>query len=131
MDEIGTIVTALAAGAASGVSGTASEAVKDCYEMLKALIRGRFDGRDRARGALDAAETDPGVWRARIGDDLRTSGAAADERVLAVARDLLAAADPGRPHIVVGINHGAIGQFSGPVSFDQRTQLPPTSPAAD
>jgi hypothetical protein len=58
------IVAALAAGATAGVSGTATDAVKDAYELLKALIRRRFTGRDTARAALDADEIAPGLWLA-------------------------------------------------------------------
>ncbi|MBM2614120.1 hypothetical protein JIG36_00945 [Actinoplanes sp. LDG1-06] len=134
MDEITTIVTALAAGAAAGVSGTASDAVKDAYDLLKALLRRRFTGRDAARRELDAEETEPGVWRARIGDDLNESGAAADSQVLTTAQELLTAARASRASrttINVDTNHGAVGEFSGPITFDQRTQLPPTAPAAE
>jgi hypothetical protein len=83
------IVAALAAGASAGLSGTASVAVKDSYQALKALIRRRFSGRQDAQ-ALEADETYPGVWRARIGQELTDTGAIADEQILAVAHDLLA-----------------------------------------
>ncbi|MBU2664839.1 hypothetical protein KOI35_15155 [Actinoplanes bogorensis] len=129
-----TIVTALAAGATAGVSGTATEAVKDAYELLKALIRRRFAGRDEARRELEADEVEPGTWRARIGPDLSDSGAAGDEQILVAARELLTAtgtATSAGMTISVDTNHGAIGEFTGPVSFDQRTHLPPTAPAAD
>jgi hypothetical protein len=127
------IVAALAAGASAGVSGTATEAVEDAYRVLKALIRRRFTGRDRARAALEAEETEPEVWQTTIGAELRDSGAAEDEHVLAAARELLALADPGKAaalNINVGTVHGAVGQFHGAVSFDQRSQLPPPPPAA-
>jgi hypothetical protein len=83
------IVAALAVGASAGVSGTATEAIKDAYGGLKALIRRRLIGREQARAALEAEETEPGVWRASIGHDLQESGAAADEQVLSAARELL------------------------------------------
>nr|BFE76214.1 hypothetical protein GCM10020092_095150 [Actinoplanes digitatis] len=90
------IVAALAAGATAGVSGTATDAVKDAYGLLKALIRRRFTGRETARAALEAEETEPGVWQTSIGQDLRDSGAATDEQVLAAARELLTLARRGR-----------------------------------
>lgn len=83
------IVAALAAGASAGVSGTASEAVKDAYGVLKALLRRKFTGREAAGAALEAEQTEPGVWQAAIGADLQDCGAAADEQILAAARDLL------------------------------------------
>ena len=45
MDPVTLILTALAAGAALGVKDTASAAVKDAYEGLKALVKKRFAGR--------------------------------------------------------------------------------------
>ncbi|MEU4217295.1 hypothetical protein [Actinoplanes sp. NPDC026623] len=127
------IVAALAAGASAGLSGTAGEAVGDGYRLLKALLRRRFSGRPEARQALEADETEPGVWQARIGPDLLDSGAADDEQILAAARELLSAADPHRTaRFVVRAdrNEGAIGEFHDRVIFDRRTQLPPTPPAA-
>ena len=47
----------------------------------------------QALQALQADETEPGMWRVRIGDALTASGAAGDEQVLAAARRLLALAD--------------------------------------
>jgi hypothetical protein len=133
MEEVTMIATALAAGASAGLSGTASDAVKDGYAVLKALIRRRLTGRDGARRELEADQSEPDVWQARIGDDLRDSGAAGDEQILAAARDLLAAVDSTRTAgmtITVKTNQGAIGKFDAPVTFDQRAQLPPTLPAA-
>jgi hypothetical protein len=126
------IVAALAAGATAGVSGTASEAVKDGYLVLKSLIRRRFAGRDTARAALEAEQTEPEVWQATIGADLLESGAASDEQILAAARELLAMADPAKAATfnITGTVNGAAGQFNAPVSFDQRTQYPPAPPVA-
>jgi hypothetical protein len=42
--------------------------------------------------ALDADESEPGVWQAHIGNALTASGAVADEEILAAARRLLALA---------------------------------------
>jgi hypothetical protein len=127
------IVAALAAGASAGVSGTASEAVKDAYGLLKALLRRRFTGRDTARAALEANQVEPGAWQTAIGQDLQDSGAADDEQVLVAARELLALADPraAATFNISGTVHGAVGQFNAPVSFDQRTQFPPTPPVAE
>ncbi|MFD0522895.1 hypothetical protein [Paractinoplanes durhamensis] len=119
------IVAALAAGATAGVSGTASEAVKDAYGVLKALLRRRFTGREAARAALEAEQTEPGVWQAAIGQDLQDCGAATDEQVLAAARELLSLVDPRvGATFTIGSVQGAAGQFNAPVSFDMRSQLP-------
>lgn len=89
MSAVEVIAAALAAGAGAGLTGTASAAVQDAYAGLKDLLRRRVGG-----PALEADETEPGVWQARLGDALTASGAADDERILAAARQLLALADP-------------------------------------
>jgi len=127
------ITAALAAGVSAGLSGTATEAVKDAYDLLKASLRSKLRGREKARTALEAQETEPGVWQTTIGRDLTESGAATDEQILTVARELLALADPktAATFTISGTVNGAVGQFHAPVSFDQRTQhLPPAPPAA-
>jgi hypothetical protein len=122
------ITAALAAGAGAGVKDTASAAIRDAYQALKALLKHGFGSLDvEAVQALDADETEPGVWRARIGDALAESGAAGDEEVLAAARRLLALADPDKArmfHIDVETNYGAIGEFHAPVTFNQGPPLP-------
>jgi len=88
------IVAALAAGAVAGLSEVARTVVVDAYAALKDLLRGRLAGRPEAQQALEGRETEPGRWRAVLGDALTASGADADEQVLAAARRLLAVADP-------------------------------------
>jgi hypothetical protein len=95
MSAIVAITAALAAGAGAGLKDTTSVAVRDGYTGLKDLLKRRFGGHDeQAVQALEADETEPGVWQARIGDALTASGAADDEQVLAAARQLLDLADP-------------------------------------
>jgi len=77
MTGVELIVAALAAGAAAGITDTASSPIRDTYIGLKDLLAHRLTGHNQTRQALDAQETDPGVWQARLGDDLATSGAAA------------------------------------------------------
>lgn len=99
------IATALAAGASAGLSGTASEAVKDAYALLKMLLKRKFTGRDQARAALEAEQTEPGVWQVTIGRDLDESGAATDEQILTAARELLALTTPGGSRSRVDASH--------------------------
>jgi hypothetical protein len=94
MTGVELIVAALAAGAAAGITDTASSAIRDTYIGLKDLLAHRLTGHNQTRQALDAQETDPGVWQARLGDDLATSGAATDQRILAAARQVLDLLDP-------------------------------------
>lgn len=134
MSAIEVITAALAAGAGAGLKDTASAAVRDAYTGLKDLLKGRVSDRDdQAVRALDADETEPGVWQARIGDALTVSGAVRDEQVLAAARRLLALADPEKAknlNISVDHNYGAVGEFNAPVTFNQGPPVPPASPAA-
>jgi len=54
VENLDLVVTALAAGAAVGVSGTASAAVTDAYEGLKVLVRKAV-----RRGTSQTGEPDP------------------------------------------------------------------------
>lgn len=130
MSGVDLIVAALAAGASAGVTGAATQTITDTYGLLKQLIRRRFGDRGPAREALEAQETEPGLWQALLGDDLRDSGADSDEQILTAARELLALADPGTAATfdISGTVYGAVGQFHAPVTFDQRTQGPPGPP---
>jgi hypothetical protein len=95
MSAVEVITAALAAGAGAGMKDTMSAAVKDAYAGLKALIKRHLDGHgDEVVQALDAEETVPEVWQARLGDALTKSGATADEQVVAAAQRLLQLTDP-------------------------------------
>ena len=132
MSAIELITAALAAGAGAGMQDTASAAVRDAYESLKAVLRSGLAGREDAMHALDADETEPGTWQARIGTALTDSGLIDDEQVLLAAGHVLTLAGPQyakRFDIEVSTNNGAIGDFSGPVTFNQ-APVPPNPPEA-
>ena len=93
MDPITLIVTALAAGAASGITDTASSAVKDAYAALKALVTGRVRGRPAAELALSRHEEAPEQWRAALESELSAVGLDRDLELLAAAQKLLQLAD--------------------------------------
>jgi hypothetical protein len=135
MSAVEVITAALAAGAGVGVKDTASAAVKDAYTGLKALLQRRLGAQgEEVVQALEADETEPGVWQARIGDALVGSGAIDDQLILDAAQRLLTAADPDQAralHIDVDTNYGAIGEFHAPVTFHQAPPIPPTPLAAD
>ncbi|WP_239164909.1 RIP homotypic interaction motif-containing protein [Actinoplanes palleronii] len=82
------IVTALSAGAAAGLTDTASTAVKDGYAALKRTLRPWVRG--DARQALETDVIDGEVLEA----ELVASGADVDEQVLAAAQHLLQVVDP-------------------------------------
>ncbi|MBV9380212.1 MAG: hypothetical protein JOY82_16770 [Streptosporangiaceae bacterium] len=89
MDPITLIVTALAAGAALGVTDTASSAVKDAYAGLKALVRKRLDGRPEAELVLAKHEQAPETWRAPLMAELDRAGADHDSGLVAAAEAFL------------------------------------------
>lgn len=103
MDPISLIVAALVTGAAEGL---ASEAIKNSYVALKALLRRRFgkaampaasgdEPRDGNKGAgnpddvLEAYEVDPAAWDQRLREVLKSTGAEQDQQILAAAQALL------------------------------------------
>ena len=133
MSAVEVIVAALAAGAGAGMKDTASVAVHDAYNGLKDMLQQRLGSGTESVRALDADETEPDVWRARLGTALADSAIASDEQVLAAAQRLLALADPETAktfRIDVTNNYGAIGDFSAPVTFQQGSPVPPAPSAA-
>src|SRR5260370_4648586 len=88
IDPISLIVAALAAGAAAAAEATASQAVKDASNGLKALTHTRFAGRPEASVALTQHELAPQVWQAPLRDSLDKTGAATDPIILEAARRL-------------------------------------------
>ncbi|WP_051723946.1 hypothetical protein [Micromonospora chokoriensis] len=127
MTGVELIVAALAAAATAGIGS----GVQDAYAGLKRLLVRRLAGRAQVVAALAADEEQPGVWQARIGDDLTASGAAFDSEVLTAARAVLRLADPIGTQAgtyTVTNNYGAVGGFHAPVTFNQGRQIPPAAP---
>jgi hypothetical protein len=93
MDPITLIVTALAAGAASGTADAASAAVKDAYASLKALVAKRLSGRAGGELVLSRHEEVPEVWRAPLAAELADAGADGDLELVRAARALMTLAD--------------------------------------
>ncbi|WP_207922467.1 hypothetical protein [Micromonospora sp. KC606] len=119
MSAVEVIMVALAAGAGAGVKDTASAAVRDAYGGLKVLLKRRISD-DGAAQALDADETDPGVWQTRLGGLLTEVGADRDEQVLAVARRLLELVDPAGS--TAGKYHVDVREAKGVQVGDHNTQ---------
>ena len=89
MDPITLIVTALAAGAALGITDTASSAIKDAYAALKTLVRKRLGGRPDAELVLAKHEQAPQTWRAPLRAELDEAGAGHDADLVAAAEALM------------------------------------------
>ena len=88
MDPITLIVTALAAGAAMGITDSTSSAVKDAYARLKALVKKRLAGRPDAEVVLARHEKAPKSWQEPLMAEL-TEAAADRDRDLVVAAQAL------------------------------------------
>ena len=93
MDPITLIVTALAAGAVSGVTESASSAIKDAYASLRALVRKRLAGRPDAELVLARHEQEPQTWQAPLAAVLGDAGADRDADLVAAAQALLRLVD--------------------------------------
>jgi hypothetical protein len=96
MDPITLILTALVAGAAAGAQGTASDAIKDAYRGLKALLQRKFAGKPQAELALTEHETDPETWEKPLKKALTEAGTDKDEEVIKAAQAIMAQVDPER-----------------------------------
>ncbi|MFJ9657299.1 hypothetical protein ACIRPR_04965 [Streptomyces griseoflavus] len=90
------VVTALATGAAAGLTGTPHGVVHDLHAALREAVRRRLAGGGNgvrsgyAVRVLDAYDTDPDVWRTRLLQVL-ASGMEIDEELRAAARAVLRA----------------------------------------
>ena len=93
MDPVTLIVTALGAGAGSALQDGASEAVKDAYARLKALVKKRFAGRPKAELVLAEHESAPQTWDKPLAAELSAAGADADTDLVAVAQALMRLVD--------------------------------------
>jgi hypothetical protein len=147
------IVAALAAGAGAGAGDAANAAVFDAYTGLKGLLRRRLVARPQAVEVLDAEQTDPQVWQARLGPHLAAADTDHDDEVLTAARRLLELADPegtqagkyqldlqnaqqpqiGDNSIRIDTNYGpAAGSMTGPVTvtYPGPLPVPPAAPGA-
>ncbi|HEX6483846.1 MAG TPA: hypothetical protein VF043_33780 [Ktedonobacteraceae bacterium] len=89
MDPLTLILTALTAGAAVGEQAVVSDAIKDAYNGLKALIQRKFAGKPSAEAALTEHETDPQIWVAPLKKFLAQEHIDQDQAILQAAEQLL------------------------------------------
>ena len=117
MTEAELVATALATGAAPGLTGSARGVVHDLYTGLREAVRRLLSGAggNRMGGygirVLDAYETDPDVWGTRLLQVLTGSGVEADEEILAATHSVLRA-ERRTSHITVDAR-GAQGALVG------------------
>src|SRR5689334_9314896 len=93
MDPITLIVTALAAGAAAGMTDTAASAVKDAYAGLKALVGKRLADRPGAELVLARHAEAPPTWEGPLAAKLSAAGANTDPGLIQAAQALMRLAD--------------------------------------
>ena len=113
MDPVSIIVTALAAGAAAAAKDTASQAIKDSYAGLKALIQKRFADKPEAEITLTQHQNKPEVWEAPLKDALTETGATQDDAIIRQAQQLLKLVNPqqasqGKYNIQIGEAKGVV-----------------------
>lgn len=94
MDPVSLIVAALVAGALKSTESVAEQSLKDAYAGLKSMVKRFFKDQPAAEMVLEEHEKDPETYKAPLAKQLRDSGAAQDDQVLAEAQKLLALADP-------------------------------------
>ena len=93
MEPVTLILTALGAGAALGVKDTASAAVKDAYEGLKALAKKRLACRKDGELVLARYEEAPDTWEVLLAAKLAAVGADADADLVTAAQAVMHLAD--------------------------------------
>jgi len=94
MEPVSMILAALAAGAAAAAKDTASTAVKEGYEGLKALLKRRFAGDPGSEVALERYPDAPTVWQKPLEHALEETGAGEDEEIVQAAQALATVVDP-------------------------------------
>jgi len=93
MDPVTLIVTALAAGAASALQDGASDAVKNAYARLKALVAKRLADRPKGELVLAEHEAAPQTWEKPLAAELSASGAEGDADLVGAAQALMSLVD--------------------------------------
>ena len=112
MDPVSLIVAALAAGASAALKDTAGEAVKDAYAGLKSLLKRKLGDKQAAQIAIDKHEEAPEVWEKPLEAELKESGVADDEEIVAAAQQMMKLTDPegsqsGKYNVVISGGQGA------------------------
>jgi hypothetical protein len=111
VDPITLIVAALAAGVSAGIGEAGSQAVKDAYGGLKALIKKSFAGNAKAEETLADHEADPDTYAKPLAKQLESAGVQDDPEIVQKAEELLrkAAAAGIKTKYNVQVTGGKIG----------------------
>jgi disulfide oxidoreductase YuzD len=100
MDPVTSIVTALITGAVASLKPTVSQAAKDAYQGLKALIKRKY-----STVSIDHLEADPTskARSAMVEEDLQKTDAVKDPELLQQVKVLLEAVQSQPPEVVSAI----------------------------
>jgi len=113
MDPISVVLAALSAGATAAAQDMASQAVKDAYTGLKALVKKHFEKRPQAEMALAEYEKDPDTWEKPLQKSLVETGADQDEALVRQAQQVLKLVNPqqasqGKYNVQIGEGKGIV-----------------------
>ena len=124
MDALSLILTALTSGATASIKDTASQAIKDSYEGLKALIQHKFAEQPKAQAALVEYEEDPETYDKPLRKALTSYEIDQDETVIEAAKQLLALTQNQQAvigHTVLqnyGTVQGQVGENTGSITMN-------------
>lgn len=113
MDPVSMVLAGLAAGATAAAQDTASQAVKDAYAGLRALLKKRFEKKPQAEMALAEYEKDPDTWQKPLQKSLVEAGADRDEAIVRQAQQVLKLVNPqqasqGKYNVQIGEGKGIV-----------------------
>jgi hypothetical protein len=113
VDPVSVVLAALAAGAIAAAKDTASQAIKDAYAGLKALVKKRFVGKPQAEMALTEYEKDPDTWQKPLQKSLVETGADQDEALVRQSQQVLELVNPqqasqGKYNVQIGEGKGIV-----------------------
>jgi hypothetical protein len=113
MDPVSVVLAALATGATTAIQDTASQAVKDAYAGLKALVKKRFEKQPQAEMALAEYEYDQDTWKKPLQKSLVETGIDQDEALVRQAELLLELVNPrqasqSKYHVQIGKGKGVV-----------------------
>ncbi|MFE5286966.1 hypothetical protein ACFRAQ_18550 [Nocardia sp. NPDC056611] len=95
------VLSAIAAGALTGLTDTASQAIKDAYSGLKSLLSRKYSGVD-VSGVERRPNSD--AKKQSLAEDLEDAGVGGDSELAAAAVAVLEAIQRHDPQAVIGVD---------------------------
>lgn len=94
MDPVTLILTALTAGATASIKDTASLAVKDSYNGLKALLQHKFENKPKAQAVLVDYEEDSETYEKPLKKALVEAQIDQEKNILEAAQKVMTLVQP-------------------------------------